>query len=30
MIFFNYWGRGPAKDLASAVKTALALTKTKS
>jgi hypothetical protein len=29
MIFFHYWGRGPAKDLASAVKAALALTKTK-
>src|SRR6266568_1879175 len=28
MIFFHYWGRGPAKDLANAVKTALALTKT--
>src|SRR3989440_2350461 len=25
MIFFHYWGRGPAKDLANAVKTALAL-----
>src|SRR4051812_28868890 len=30
MIFFHYWGRGPAKDLATAVKTALAVTKTKS
>ena len=29
MIFFHYWGRGTAKDLASAVKAALALTKTK-
>ena len=29
MIFFHYWGRGPAKDLASAVNGALALTKTK-
>jgi hypothetical protein len=29
MIFFHYWGRGPAKDLASAVNDALALTKTK-
>ncbi len=29
MIFFHYWGRGPAKDLAHAVKAALALTKTK-
>jgi len=28
MIFFHYWGRGPAKDLATAVKTAIALTKT--
>lgn len=28
MIFFHYWGRGPAKGLASAVKTALATTKT--
>src|SRR5205823_724131 len=29
MIFFHYWGRGPAKDLANAVKAALALTKRK-
>jgi hypothetical protein len=29
MIFFHYWGRGPAKDLATAVKTALALAQTK-
>jgi hypothetical protein len=29
MIFFHYWGRGIAKDLAGAVKAALALTKTK-
>jgi hypothetical protein len=29
MIFFHYWGRGPAKDLASAVKAALAATKTR-
>ena len=28
MIFFHYWGRGPAKDLADAVKTALQTTKT--
>src|SRR2546428_365073 len=28
MIFFHYWGRGPAKELASAVKTALQTTKT--
>jgi len=28
MIFFHYWGRGPAKDLAQAVKTALKTTKT--
>jgi len=28
MIFFHYWGRGPAKGLASAVKTALQTTKT--
>ncbi len=27
MIFFHYWGRGPAKDLASAVKAALKLAK---
>ena len=30
MIFFHYWGRGPAKGLANSVKSALALTKTKS
>ncbi len=29
MIFFHYWGRGPATDLATAVKAALALTETK-
>jgi hypothetical protein len=29
MIFFHYWGRGPAKDLATAVKAALKITKTK-
>ena len=29
LIFFHYWGRGPAKDLANAVKAALTLTKTK-
>jgi len=29
MIFFHYWGRGAAKELAAAVKAALALTKTK-
>jgi hypothetical protein len=29
MIFFHYWGRGSAADLASAVKSALKLTKTK-
>jgi len=29
VIFFHYWGRGSAKDLANAVKAALALTKTK-
>jgi hypothetical protein len=28
MIFFHYWGRGPANDLAKAVKTALKTTKT--
>src|SRR6266436_5592996 len=28
MIFFHYWGRGPANDLAKAVKSALQLTKT--
>ena len=28
MIFFHYWGRGPAKELANAVKTALQTTKT--
>jgi len=28
MIFFHYWGRGPAKQLASAIKTALQATKT--
>jgi hypothetical protein len=28
MIFFHYWGRGPAKDLASAVKAALKTTRT--
>src|SRR5882724_5188808 len=28
MIFFHYWGRGPAKDLANAVKAALRTTKT--
>src|SRR5437899_3954637 len=28
MIFFHYWGRGPAEDLARAVKTALQATKT--
>ena len=28
MIFFHYWGRGPAKELASAIKTALQTTKT--
>ena len=28
MIFFHYWGRGPAKDLATAVKAALRTTKT--
>jgi len=28
MIFFHYWGRGPAKDLANAVKTALQTIKT--
>jgi hypothetical protein len=28
MIFFHYWGRGPAKDLANAVKAALKTTKT--
>jgi len=28
MIFFHYWGRGPAKDLANAVKSALTTTKT--
>ena len=28
MIFFHYWGRGPAKDLAHAFSTALKLTKT--
>jgi len=28
MIFFHYWGRGPAKDLAHAISTALKLTKT--
>src|SRR5258705_6814388 len=28
MIFFHYWGRGPANDLANAVKAALQLTKT--
>src|SRR6266446_6622725 len=28
MIFFHYWGRGPAKQLASAIKTALQTTKT--
>jgi hypothetical protein len=28
MIFFHYWGRGPAKDLADAVKTGLATTRT--
>src|SRR5207237_5738763 len=30
MIFFHYWGRGPAKELAAAIKTAIALTNTKS
>ena len=29
MIFFHYWGRGPAKDLANAINTALKLTKTR-
>jgi hypothetical protein len=29
LIFFHYWGRGPARDLASAVKAALALTSIK-
>ena len=29
MIFFHYWGRGRAKELASAIKTALQATKTK-
>jgi hypothetical protein len=28
MIFFHYWGRGPAKDLAHAISTALKMTKT--
>lgn len=28
MIFFHYWGRGPAKELANAVKTALMVTNT--
>ena len=28
MIFFHYWGRGPAKDLANAVKAALRTTQT--
>ena len=28
MIFFHYWGRGSAKDLATAVKAALRVTKT--
>jgi len=28
MIFFHYWGRGAARELANAVKAALQLTKT--
>ena len=28
MLFFHYWGRGPARDLANAVATALKTTKT--